>query len=117
MKKSKMLIFLVMTTMAVTAFVGCGKDDDNSSFSGNWVNERNDTISFMSEGMFAYYNFSPRYMWTYSCKIEGDSISLFPGHSSNLNDRKKHIFQYEANEMILYQFNDMDKAIYKRLKK
>jgi len=120
--KTKILVFIAFF-VAFLFCIGCDKEDNNSiDRSGNWVNEKNDTIFFYKDeletydnGLLIFKKFDPHHTILYVYRIEPDSIFLFPSHSSNLNDWKGYPIQWGENEFILLQYNDTEKSIYKRL--
>lgn len=120
---SSLLAALLLST-------GCGNDDgdgdslsekdlDNIRYEGNWINERNDTISFIGDDetrLFVYKNFDPYYTTLYIYRIPAlNSISLFPSHSSNLNDRKTYEAVLKDDEITIYGFNDAAKMTFKKI--
>ena len=120
---SSLLAALLLST-------GCGNDDgdgdslsekdlDNIRYEGNWINERNDTISFIGDDdtrLFVYKNFDPYYTVLYIYRIPAlNSISLFPSHSSNLNDRKTYEAVLKDDEISIYGFNETAKMTFKKI--
>lgn len=97
--------------------IGCNKEDNsNIYYAGNWVNEKNDTIYFYDSGrLLIYKNFNPYYTILYDYYMKQDSIFLFPAHSSNSDDWKGCPIQCEKNKFTLFQFNNIEKAVYKQL--
>lgn len=128
MKKN--FIYSSLLAALLLLSTGCGNDDgdgdslsekdlDNIRYEGNWINERNDTISFIGDDetrLFVYKNFDPYYTTLYIYRIPAlNSISLFPSHSSNLNDRKTYEAVLKDDEITIYGFNDAAKMTFKKI--
>lgn len=96
--------------------IGCDKNADGGiNYSGKWINEKNDTLNFTDSGLLLYKNFNPYYMVIYAYYMEQDSIFLFPAHSSYSDDWKGYHIQCEKNKFTLFQFNNIEEAVYKQL--
>lgn len=108
------IIAIITLLIALLSFIGC--EDDDLKGSGVWKNERGDLFVFTESSLLRYENANPYYMILYDFYIEHDSIFLYPMHSSNLNDWKGYPIQVERKEFTLFQFNDIEKAVYKRFK-
>lgn len=106
------IIAIITILIALLSFVGC--DNEDLKGSGVWKNDRGDLFVFIGDRLLRYENADPYYMILYDFYIEHDSIFLFPSHSSNLNDWKGYPIQVERKEFTLFQFNDIEKAVYKR---
>lgn len=113
----KTKIIAIAGILAALLFhVGCGEEDNSGiNYAGNWVNEKKDTLYFSDSGLLTYKNSNPYYMILYSYRIEQDSIFLYPNHSSNSNDWTGYPIQWGTNEFTLFNYNNVDKNVYKRL--
>ena len=66
--------------------------------------------------LFVYKNFDPYYTTLYIYRIPAlNTISLFPSHSSNLDDRKTYEAVLKEDEISIYGFNETAKMTFKRL--
>lgn len=101
--KTILLLFLLLIP-----FAGC--DDDNEQFAdytGTWVNERNDTFTFdYSSGLVLFEDASGSDLYTYFLK--GDSITLFPGTSSNTNDWKTYLLECNEISFVIHGFQGIE---------
>ena len=90
-------------------FVGC--DDDDYPFSGKWINERNDTLEF-EEGSMIYESdyIDEHRIQYYNYFLLGDSIYLLPTPYSSTY--LKYPIEYGDNEIILYDFQGMEKTVF-----
>lgn len=71
-----------------------------------------DSKFWKDSGILVYKNFDPSYIVPYSYHVYADSVSLFPIHSSNTNDRKTYPLELDLDKFILY-LKDTDKhAVY-----
>ena len=105
--------FLYLTLILIA--ISCQKNEYDDLI-GNWVNEQKDTITFLDSRFLEFKSYNPYFTTLYDYSIKEDSISLFPAHSSNLKDRECYFFSY-SNEIIeLFEFRNIEKAVYTRLK-
>lgn len=98
-------------------FLSCDKNDKSSiDIIGVWVNENRDTLSFINESLLKYSNYNPYYTTLYEYNLNGDSLSLLLAHSSNLNDRRNYYIKYSDDKFEIYNFNNLIKSTYYRIK-
>lgn len=114
----KTKIIAIAGILAALLFhVGCGeKDNSGINYAGNWVNEKKDTVYFYNDAkLLTYKSFNSNHTILYSYNIKQDSIFLYPSHSSNSNDWTGYPIQWGTNEFTLFNYNNVDKDVYKRL--
>lgn len=96
--------------MTIICVVGCS-DDVGVGPKGKLY--FSDSKSWKDSGTLIYENFDPSYIVPYLYRVNADSISLVPVHSSNTNDWKTYPFEKDLNKFIL-SLEDTDKhAVYK----
>lgn len=108
-------LFLLIIILLITSCENDNTDYQPANLTGNWVSAQNDTLSFISSRILIYKNYDPYFMVPYDCQQKKDSLSMILAHSSDLNDRKSYYFKYTAKQIELYKFNNVERAIYKRV--
>ncbi|TGY58618.1 LptM family lipoprotein [Parabacteroides distasonis] len=103
-------LFKLVALMTIISVVGCS-DDVGVGPKGKLY--FSDSKSWKDSGTLIYENFDPSYIVPYLYRVNADSISLVPVHSSNTNDLKTYPFEKDLNKLIL-SLEDTDKhAVYK----
>lgn len=102
--KTILLLFLLLIP-----FAGC--DDDDFPFSGKWTNERNDTLEFDEGSMIYESDYIDEHQIRYANYfLLGDSIYLLPTPYSSTY--LIYPIDYSDNEIVLYDFQGMDKTVF-----
>ena len=97
-------------------FAGCDDDNQSNSFTsyrGTWANDRNEMFKFdLTEGLVVYEDADTTILYTYA--ISGDSLRLFPGPSSDLNDWKSYLLECGDTYFTLHGFQGAEENVFKK---
>ncbi|WP_165154690.1 hypothetical protein [Parabacteroides sp. ZJ-118] len=111
-------LFKLVALMMIFWVVGCSNDVGVVGNDGVGVGPKgklhfSGSKSWEDRGVLIYENFDPSYIVIYLYRVNADSVSLCPSHSSNLNDLKTYPFEKDLNKFIL-SLEDTDRhAVYK----
>jgi hypothetical protein len=81
---------------------------------GDWVNQQQDTLSFLGERLVDCKLHST-YSLLYDYTIKGDSISMMLVYSSDLNSRRSYYFNYSEEQIEIHNLQGVEQDFYKRI--